>query len=215
MSFSEWYGASATILLQGIDFQDTAVNNQSASYSDIDTNNNNTEGPGLSADFAFQNSVLFTNGFSAGYSNTGTLNNRWVQATADITFTNLFDITGVSSSAAGRSIYFEEVAIARLRQTNGSEGSATVTSRWYQPNLSSVAQSTSASASSTVDNSYTPTTFGGVISSANNGSTTIRMIDAVGLNWNSGSSFANSSKGMTHRMSWLSNFNTNQNVRIE
>ena len=218
MGFDEWYGASAVILLQGQDVQDVAVNNQTANLSDADPSNNNTEGPSLSTQFVFQNSTLTTCGFRATYSLTGTTFNRWVQATGSFTLTNLFSITGVDSSATGKSIYFESVNIERSRQTNGSDGSASVTSRWYQPNLSSAAVSSTRQAGGIdgqVDDSYTPTTFGGVISSANNGSTTIQLIDAVGLNYNSGSAFANDAKGMSHSMYWLNDFTTTQNVRIE
>lgn len=215
MGFDEWYGASAEVLLNGEDFEDTARNDTTGVFSN---DASSAYGPNASMyQVLVQVSPTFIyrkEGLATGYDNIGATTNRWCQATGTITFTNLFNITGVDSSLTGRTLYFEEVSIGRGRASNGSDGTASVTSRWYQSNGTSIAASSTASASSTVTSTVSTTTFGGVIGSANNGTASVKMIDAVGLGPTSGSATANDAKGMSHNMRYLSSFGAVQNIRI-
>lgn len=215
MGFNEWYGASAEVLLNGDDFLDTAINDTTGVFTN---DNSSPYGPNAQMEqilIQVTPTVLYRNeGLSTSYDNIGASNNRWCQATGTITFTNLFNITGVDSSLTGKTLYFEEVFIERARLSGGSDGTANVTSRWYQSNGTSTAVSSTASASSTVNSTLSPTTFGGVIGSANNGTASVKMIDAVGLGPTSGSATQNDAKGMIHRMKFLSSFGAVQNIRI-
>lgn len=215
MGFDEWYGASATILLTEGDFQ--TISDPSISSVDTDITNQNPYGPNISnVLWQFTPSVRDGHGYNVSYTNVGFVFNRWVQVTSTITVTNIFNLPGVDSSAAGKTIYFDYQSISRSRDTNGSTGTANVTTRWYQSDLSTAAVSSTRSASDTTDDTYSATTFGGTISSSNNGEATLRIIDAVGLNYNSGSSTANDAKGMLHGIRFRTPFTTtNQNIRIE
>ena len=215
MGFDEWYGASAEVLLNGEDFEDTARNDTTGVFSN---DASSAYGPNAQmSQVLVQVSPTFVyrkEGLSTGYVNTGATTNRWCQATGTITFTNLFNITGVDSSLTGRTLYFEEVAIARNRQSNGSDGTAFVNSRWYQSNGTSAAATNAAPANSTTNSTVSTTTFGGVIGSANNGTASVKMVDALGLGPTSGSATANDAKGMSHDMKYLSSFGAVQNIRI-
>jgi len=218
MSFSEWYGASATILLTEGDFQ--AISDPSITHIDADILNNNPYGPGIS-NGVWQFIVPQRGGhkYTISYQNTGFTFNRWVQVTSTITVTNIFNLSGVDSSATGKTIYFEHQSVNRSRLTNGSEGTASVTTRFYQSNFSTAAVSSTRQAGGIdgqVDDTYSVTTFGGTISSTNNGQAQLRIIDAVGLNYNSGSASGNDAKGMFHEIQFRTPFTTtNQNIRIE
>ena len=215
MGFDEWYGASATIPLTEADFQTIA--DPSLSFVDADPTNQNPYGPNVASPlWQFTPTVRDGHKGNQNYDNVGFTFNRWVQVTCTITVTDIFNLPGVDSSATGKTLYFEYQLVERFRDSGGSSGTANVTTRFYQSDLTTAAVSSTRSASSTTNDTYSVTTFGGTISATNNGQATLRYIDAVGLNYNSGSSTANDSKGMAHNVSFRTPLTpTNQNIRIE
>lgn len=214
MGFDEWYGASAVIPLTEADFQ--TITDPSLSFVDADPTNQNPYGPNTANPFWSVSPLR--NGWKGNqnYDNVGFSTNRWVQVTCTITVTDIFNLPGVDSSATGKTFYFEHQLVERFRDSNGSTGTANVTTRFYQSDLSTAAVSSTRSASDTTNDTYSVTTFGGTITATNNGQAILRYIDAVGLNYNSGSSTANSAKGMAHNVSFRTPYTTtNQNIRIE
>ena len=215
MGFDEWYGASAVIPLTEGDFQ--TITDPSLGFGDLDPLNNNPYGPNTSSPF-WQVSPTILRGHQGNqqYDNVGFTFNRWVQVTCTITVTDIFNLPGVDSSATGKTIYFEYQIVERFRDSNGSNGTANVTTRFYQSDLTTAAVSSTRNASATTNDTYSVTTFGGTIAATNNGEATLRYIDAVGLNYNSGSATANDAKGMSHNIGFRTPFTTtNQNIRIE
>ena len=211
MGFDEWYGASAVILLTESDFQTIA--DPSISAFDADPTNQNPYGPNLSTpNWQFGPS---RNGhqLNASYDNVAFTFNRFVQVTCDITVTDIFNLPGVDSSATGKTLYFEYQAVNR---SGGSGGTSNITTTFYQSDLTTVAVSSVRTAGSTTNDTYSVTTFGGTITSSNNGEAQLRVIDAVGNNYNTGTSSGNSAQGMSHQMLWRTPLTpTNQNIRIE
>lgn len=207
MGFDEWYGAaSEPILISGADFQPIATNSTtvsiSANASSYLSTSTSTAAGGLS-------------GFKVQYTMDSAFDNRWVEVRATFTFTNLFSLAALSAADVGKTLYFDQVSIDRSRITNGSEGTATVSTRWYQSDFSTGTLTSSVVASSTLDETLSPSNFGGVITADNNGTASVYVVSAVGLTNSSGTPFTNDAKGMTNIINYISDFSSADRVRVE